>query len=936
MDVNDTTSNPAGLEEKTTDQKYDLHFVIGGCIVCVAIAAIFFQVIFSHVAISQLDLLKQLDSIYNDSLKGAQIGVPDDPSACLQSFPKTWFVLEQLCRMQIPTWNNLSGCGQPILADLANCLFHPLNLLFGVKDQHWYNVGLVAKIVASSIASYWWFTKRGAAPWAAASGAIGFGLYARALRVNELANTAMIPLVFIAFDLLSEKFDKRKVAVAALLLGLSYYSMHPESFFIAAVAGGVLWLVEQCLLVSVSTPPVNLLKRLAGLATSFFTVLILTVAMASPTLIPFIEFLPNSNSYKFASNFSEYIPLEQIPTFFLNPKLDNNLFPGLCTLVALPAFILFQARAKFALLGILLAAFFFQCRPGALAEILQAPPISYILPEYSIAVFMVVLCLFSTWGLTSLANGKGQVSWWAALAFGLASCLVPLIQLGVSFKLVISFAIIGAVMLAVLMLAKRLNNQYILYLIPLLNLISLWAPAHQEVGKRDYLSIPPASRAELITKINSLAPTRFTACGDRLFVPNTSIFYGWSDFRTDTPLNARIYTNYLDAAKATVGYCNLVEVPYQLNKLYDLASVNVIASDRPIRSQGDEFTRNAQNTKFPIHTGRILPGLRIFGGAALYYPASQELDVTTTFKMHLRDTNRYQIQYQLQNARKAIVWRGVSEFLTPSQRNSRHDLTKRALIPIPNIKQKLSLRVNLKDGWTGQDIIPDGSSLGNSSDIELLNFDSERTDKVMSNDGRFELHHETTDGIRVYRNNHALPLAYTVYQLINSANQEDALKIISKPSFDPQRTAVIENLPKSYEIDTKRNAESRQIVPAKVLLRTAKEVNISCAPTGNACLVINELFYPGWNAYIDGKPTRLFKVNSLFKGILLNKGKHLVAVRYEPPYLMPSLTGFITSILVCVICLILRKGNSVDSKPKTELPPYNSTDLPNCSSSEGH
>ena len=47
-------------------------------------------------------------------------------------------------------------------------------------------------------------------------------------------------------------------------------------------------------------------------------------------------------------------------------------------------------------------------------------------------------------------------------------------------------------------------------------------------------------------------------------------------------------------------------------------------------------------------------------------------------------------------------------------------------------------------------------------------------------------------------------------------------------------------------------------------------------------LVTSEIFYPGWQASIDGTETPIYEANSCFRAILLPPGRHRVIIKYNP------------------------------------------------------
>ena len=54
------------------------------------------------------------------------------------------------------------------------------------------------------------------------------------------------------------------------------------------------------------------------------------------------------------------------------------------------------------------------------------------------------------------------------------------------------------------------------------------------------------------------------------------------------------------------------------------------------------------------------------------------------------------------------------------------------------------------------------------------------------------------------------------------------------------------------------------------------------APTATV-LVVSEIFYPGWTATVDGRPTRLLLTDYLLRGVSLPAGQHTIEMRYTAP-----------------------------------------------------
>jgi uncharacterized membrane protein YfhO len=69
---------------------------------------------------------------------------------------------------------------------------------------------------------------------------------------------------------------------------------------------------------------------------------------------------------------------------------------------------------------------------------------------------------------------------------------------------------------------------------------------------------------------------------------------------------------------------------------------------------------------------------------------------------------------------------------------------------------------------------------------------------------------------------------------------------------------------------------------AGILSYASQEVTIDAAVERPTLLVLNDSDYPGWKVYVDGRRSHWITANYLFRGVLLQPGRHLVRFAYEP------------------------------------------------------
>ncbi len=93
----------------------------------------------------------------------------------------------------------------------------------------------------------------------------------------------------------------------------------------------------------------------------------------------------------------------------------------------------------------------------------------------------------------------------------------------------------------------------------------------------------------------------------------------------------------------------------------------------------------------------------------------------------------------------------------------------------------------------------------------------------------------------------------------------------------------------------------RVIVAEQTDDRQRFEVESLCT----ALLVVNDSYFPGWAATLDGQSTEILRANSLVRGIVVPAGKHEVAFAYRPASFR---IGAATSGITLVVLLLVLFG----------------------------
>lgn len=128
----------------------------------------------------------------------------------------------------------------------------------------------------------------------------------------------------------------------------------------------------------------------------------------------------------------------------------------------------------------------------------------------------------------------------------------------------------------------------------------------------------------------------------------------------------------------------------------------------------------------------------------------------------------------------------------------------------------------------------------------------------------------------VIRNNDILPRAFFVdnYRV---SSPLDILISLRDGTFNPAKTVYFVSNPDLHFVPPDTGAS------VKITDYEIQSMTLKVHATGNNFLVLSEVYYPkGWEAFIDGKPTKIYQSDYFLRGIDVPKGNHTVTLEFHP------------------------------------------------------
>lgn len=159
------------------------------------------------------------------------------------------------------------------------------------------------------------------------------------------------------------------------------------------------------------------------------------------------------------------------------------------------------------------------------------------------------------------------------------------------------------------------------------------------------------------------------------------------------------------------------------------------------------------------------------------------------------------------------------------------------------------------------------------------------------------------DQVEVYENLRVMPRAWFVKQTQAAADgeiykatrtgQHDSL---DDGSFDFSSVALLDRLEKELPVgdwDVSAKPELKRYQPNRLEIETHNP--------SQSFLVLSEVFYDGWEARVDGQPTKIYRTNYTLRGIVVPPGNHQIEFIYRPRSFRFGLWGFAGGLVVLVI-----------------------------------
>jgi hypothetical protein len=162
---------------------------------------------------------------------------------------------------------------------------------------------------------------------------------------------------------------------------------------------------------------------------------------------------------------------------------------------------------------------------------------------------------------------------------------------------------------------------------------------------------------------------------------------------------------------------------------------------------------------------------------------------------------------------------------------------------------------------------------------------------------------KTEEGPKLFTADQIMPRAVLVGNAVVLPRLEDHLKYMKRPDFNPLQQVLLETAPDKNARQSLKAAESPLDGNTVAITKyQPNRIELEAVSDGDTYLVLSELFYPGWHAYVDGSNVQILRADYLLRAIPLIAGRHNIVFVYRPvSFLIGAvLTAFTLLALGCI------------------------------------
>lgn len=918
------------------------------CLIIIIILTSFYQIIFFNktltTALITAGVMGEKPSENYIPVNYQNAGnIIDRGGTAWQDEPLTIKVANLYHKFQLPLWNKSQGFGKPLGADMMSASFSIFRIpLYVFPKIAVFDLVTILRIITAALGMFLFLKNQKFSNYSSLFAAILFslsGYFIYYINMGHIQVEVLMPWLFLALDNHLKKRSYKSILILSLVLGLIFMGGHPESMVIIIVFASFYYFFR---LQVKNTKNKKIFLSIFNTIKLFIFTIFLSILLFSFFLIPFFEYFLYSDIGARDSSYAVFAQSLSSSTFLLNffPFLIRysvkNTVQNHFSVIAL-FFIIMALKSK---KHKKLLIFSLSCLLILICKIYGVLPFNFIkyIPIFNNFVYYKYLQVEISFFISILsAIGfqyafehfkdqkiiKFKYYFLEYLISGLLFLLTIVLnrnylqdlsqrRIIASFLLPISFILIAQIIFNLLVKFKIINNNRLFFVLIIL-LFVLEINAY--IPKNQVSRINPYYQQDFIKflkKQQKDEPFR-TYSTQKILYPATAGVYDLEDIRDVHAVYPKYYMKYIKNFIDSTFIDRFSEehenVLWRNNPYFNLTNTKYILSFDPLtlltstKTMQDIMRQNISNTNLKIinmvKDDESIPAIFAHAPTEIRFKVTPTQDNYLLSFIPLIDKNAFiqgtdGVKYQIliKEKNKDIIL--YSKIISPEggvnwyQENL--DLSSYLNQEIELIFQTNELSNNNYD-WSAWGFV-------NLGDKNILNQETNKQFKLVYN-----------KEIKIYENLDVIPRAFLVNQFIKANNENELITLMKQPNFNANSCAIYLDPDKKINIKSSTECNNNQSINnSKISFINISDTNtkLSVATDQEALLVLTDIYYPGWKAYVNGIEKPIIQTDLAFRGIEIYPGESIIEFKYQPKsYLFGTL---ISSITILIVILLIGKS----------------------------
>jgi len=854
-------------------------------------------------------------------------------------YPNRSFSIQELTKGNLPLWNPYLGCGSPFLADIETAVFYPLNWLLiplVSKNQLSYlilEIHLILHYFLAGLFMFYFLTHQRLMRVGAFIGAVSFMFsgffWSHVSHVTVIEGAVWLPLTLLFFQMAMERQKAGYALMSGISLACSILAGHPQLPFFIIIILTYLGVYKIFFLINGSKERISL-KQLSKF---WMLTIVSAFGLAAVQLLPTLQLAKIINRMNPDFNFVADLSLHPrqflsllTPFFHNTANIDEtHLYMGVLILF-LSIFSFLHPNRK---------AVFFYVSIAVGSSILSLglyTPLYHLLYEYvpGFKVFRVparfiylinfAIAVLAGFGIDALItffkrDPNRKINWWLFGITGVMAVWVILHPVLMKYSLIANdhLSILGSkyiyvissssvlTLLIIMAFQKRwigirgLCGTLVILLMVELFTFNRTLPWGKEPPSSHW--IPNSKISYLINHMNFLYRIKNEGAlfnRGEWHEANASLLYKIPSVGIYSSLDL---TGFYSGLSYKTPLKVFIESAEKNPQLMDLLNIKYIISSK----------NWAQSSLGKYNKFALLPGgKREMDLTGIYSRPTQEIELVSYLANSIEIPNNQKVAEILiwdqtgkitvlpvlagrDTAEGAYDKPGLSDKIKHkrppvesswSQLNEEfkgHNYRARFYLPSPILPVRISISyLDPRGSLTIEKLMLQGVNLFTLGDRFIKVFDD------------------------IYENRYVLPKAFMVYNSIVGKKNISAQEL---EVMNPETEVLLEEAPLLKNSMSNQNLKDS----VQIIKYTPEEVELKAGAKTDGFLVLGELDYPGWRAYVDGEKVKIYRANSVVKSIFLTKGEHSIMLKYKP-------RSFYLGLIISLFTLVIIIGYFIKSR----------------------